>query len=79
MRQWYLHDTASNQRLGPMDTEAARNEATRNPGLLAWKEGMGDWLPVRKTTQLSITTTQAGAQFSVATEWIAISIRWTTI
>ena len=52
MRQWYLHDTASNQRLGPMDTEAARNEATRNPGLLAWKEGMGDWLPVRNIAEL---------------------------
>ena len=52
MSQWYLHDTASNQRLGPMDLDAARAEAARNPALLAWKDGMGDWLPVRNIAEL---------------------------
>ncbi len=35
MSQWYLHDSSSNKRLGPMDTDTARLEATRNPSLLA--------------------------------------------
>src|SRR5690606_42112048 len=52
MTQWYLHDPASNRRIGPMDTDSARAEATRNPGLLAWREGMGDWLPVRNIAEL---------------------------
>ena len=33
MSQWYLHDTASNNRLGPMDVDAARTQAARNPAL----------------------------------------------
>ena len=52
MSQWYLHDPASQQRLGPMDLDAARAQAARNPALLAWKEGMGDWLPVRNIAEL---------------------------
>ena len=52
MSQWHLHDTTSNQRLGPMDTDAARAAAARNPSLLAWKDGMGDWLPVRNIAEL---------------------------
>ena len=52
MSQWYLHDSSSNKRLGPMDTDTARLEATRNPSLLAWKEGMGDWLPARNIAEL---------------------------
>ena len=52
MSQWYLHDSASQQRLGPMDLDAARAQAARNPALLAWKEGMGDWLPARNIAEL---------------------------
>ena len=52
MTQWHLHDPAANQRRGPMDTDAARAQAARDPGLLAWKEGMGDWLPVRNIAEL---------------------------
>ena len=52
MSQWHLHDTASNTRLGPMDSDAARVEAARNPSLLAWKDGMGDWLPARNIAEL---------------------------
>lgn len=52
MSQWYLHDPASQQRLGPMDLDAARAQAARNPALLAWKEGMGDWLPARNIAEL---------------------------
>src|SRR5690606_238700 len=52
MSQWYLHDPASNQRQGPMDLDAARAAAARDPTLLAWKEGMGDWLPARNIAEL---------------------------
>ena len=52
MSQWHLHDPANNQRLGPMDVDAARAAAARNPSLLAWKDGMGDWLPVRNIAEL---------------------------
>ena len=52
MSQWFLHDPSANRRLGPMDADAARAEAARNPSLLAWKEGMGDWLPVRNIAEL---------------------------
>ena len=52
MSQWHLHDPASNNRLGPMDVDAARAQAARNPSLLAWKDGMGDWLPVRNIAEL---------------------------
>ena len=52
MNQWFLHDPSANRRLGPMDADAARVEAARNPSLLAWKEGMGDWLPVRNIAEL---------------------------
>lgn len=52
MSQWHLHDPASDQRLGPMDTDAARAQAGCNPDLLAWKEGMGDWLPARNIVEL---------------------------
>ena len=34
------------------DLHAARAEAARNPALLAWKDGMGDWLPVRNIAEL---------------------------
>jgi uncharacterized protein (TIGR00266 family) len=52
MSQWHLHDPSRDTRMGPMDTDAARTEAARNPRLLAWKEGMGDWLPVRNIAEL---------------------------
>ena len=52
MSLWYLHDTDSNTRLGPFDSDAARAEAARKPSLLAWREGMGDWLPVRNIAEL---------------------------
>lgn len=53
MSQWYLHNSATNTRLGPMDAGAARLEAAKNSALLAWKEGMGDWLPVRNISELT--------------------------
>lgn len=52
MSLWYLHDPAANRRLGPMETEAARAEVARMPGLLAWREGMADWLPARNIAEL---------------------------
>lgn len=57
MNPWYLHNPADNRRLGPLDDEAARAEAARNPALLAWREGMGDWLPARNIAEL---TAEAG-------------------
>jgi len=53
MSPWYLHNPADNRRLGPLDDEAARAEAARNPALLAWREGMGDWLPARNIAELT--------------------------
>jgi hypothetical protein len=63
MSQWHLHDTTSNQRLGPMDTDAARAAAARNPSLLAWKDGMGDWLPVRNADEIDYTIYGEDMQF----------------
>jgi len=56
MSQWYLHDQAGNRRLGPLDDDAARAEAARTPSLLAWREGMGGWLPVRSIAELVDST-----------------------
>ena len=53
MSLWYLHEPAANRRLGPMETEAARAEVARMPGLLAWREGMADWLPARSPLKRS--------------------------
>src|SRR5690606_22452028 len=62
MTTWYLHDPASKQRQGPMDADAARTQAARNPALLAWREGMGDWLPVNKIAELAAAS--AGAAYA---------------
>ncbi len=61
MHAWYLHDPARNLRLGPLDDDTARSEAARNPSLLAWREGMGDWLPVRSVAELGGGAASAGA------------------
>ena len=52
MNQWYLLEQAGNRRTGPLDDDAARAAAARDPSLLAWREGMGDWLPVRSIAEL---------------------------
>jgi len=52
MSQWYLFEQAGNRRTGPLDDDAARAAAARDPSLLAWREGMGDWLPVRSIAEL---------------------------
>ena len=61
MTTWYLHDPASKQRQGPMDADAARTQAARNPALLAWREGMGDWLPVNKSAELAAASAGAAS------------------
>lgn len=38
---------------GPMDTAGAREEARLHPDALAWKEGFGEWLPVRSLAELT--------------------------
>ncbi|KAF1712313.1 TIGR00266 family protein [Pseudoxanthomonas kalamensis DSM 18571] len=54
MSQWHFHDPASNQRLGPMDDDAARALAASKPGLLCWREGMGDWKAARAVPELGV-------------------------
>ncbi|MCD9028813.1 TIGR00266 family protein [Luteimonas sp. BDR2-5] len=61
MPDWYLHDPARNLRQGPLDDDSARGAASRNPSLLAWREGMSDWLPVRSIAELAGTTPGHGA------------------
>lgn len=53
MSQWYFFDTRSNQRIGPFDEAAARAQAQSNPSLLAWREGMREWQPVRDVAELA--------------------------
>lgn len=53
MSQWYLFDSRSNQRNGPFDEAAARAQAQANPALLAWREGMREWKPVRDIAEFA--------------------------
>jgi uncharacterized protein (TIGR00266 family) len=53
MTHWFFNLPGSPDRTGPLDEEAARSHAQRNPGALAWREGMREWKPVRELPELA--------------------------
>jgi len=50
MTQWYL--AYGNQRIGPLDQAQAAAQASANPNGLAWREGFGEWRPIREVGEL---------------------------
>ncbi|NII11428.1 TIGR00266 family protein [Oleiagrimonas sp. C23AA] len=53
MSQWYFSYTGD--RIGPMDDTQARDQATRRPDGLCWREGFSDWKPIRDVPELAST------------------------
>lgn len=45
MTQWYF-SYGNNERIGPLDDEAARAQARSRPDGYCWKEGFGEWRPI---------------------------------
>ncbi len=53
MSQWYFFDTQTKQRTGPFDEAVAIGIAQSNPAYLCWREGMGEWRPVREVGEFN--------------------------
>ncbi len=51
MTQWFFHDGDS--RVGPLDGQAALDYVRQHPDAFCWRNGMGEWLPVRAVADLS--------------------------
>lgn len=52
MSQWYFLTGAEQIRSGPFDDAAAQDFAARNPGALAWREGLAGWQPAASLAEL---------------------------
>lgn len=65
MPQWYF--TYGNQQYGPMDDAQARSWAAQNPNGHAWREGMAEWLPIPRITELASSPSAAPAAPASAT------------
>jgi hypothetical protein len=50
MTQWYF-SYGNNERIGPLDDEAARAQARSRPDGYCWKEGFGEWRPIHSVFQ----------------------------
>lgn len=51
MTQWFFHD--DEERVGPLDGQAALDYVRLHPGAFCWRQGMAEWLPVRTVAELS--------------------------
>ncbi|MFV3076280.1 TIGR00266 family protein [Niveispirillum fermenti] len=51
MTQWFFHD--GDQRVGPLDGQAALDFVRVHPDAFCWRNGMAEWLPVRAVGELS--------------------------
>ena len=52
MSQWYFLTGTEQTRSGPFDTTAAQDFTRRNPGALAWREGLAGWQPAASLADL---------------------------
>lgn len=53
MTQWYFVSARTQQRIGPMDDDAAQAHARANPDDQAWREGLSGWRPARSLPELA--------------------------
>jgi uncharacterized protein (TIGR00266 family) len=51
MTQWFFHTT--DRQVGPLEGTVAVDFAERNPEAYCWRQGFGEWLPVRAVGELS--------------------------
>ena len=51
MTQWFFHD--GDERVGPLDGQAALDYVRMHPEAFCWRQGMAEWLPVRAVGELS--------------------------
>jgi len=51
MTQWFFHD--DDDRVGPLDGQAALDYVRAHPDAFCWRNGMAEWLPVRAVAELS--------------------------
>ena len=56
MSLWYFHDTATQQRTGPLEGEAAQAWARSHPQQLCWREGLSGWQAVRSVPEFADAT-----------------------
>jgi uncharacterized protein (TIGR00266 family) len=59
MAQWYFSYGNNTDRIGPMDDDAAREQAKSRPDGYCWKEGFTEWLPIRGVSALGVGTSIA--------------------
>ncbi|KRE88519.1 hypothetical protein ASG87_07985 [Frateuria sp. Soil773] len=52
MAQWYFSYGKNTDRIGPLDDEAAREQARSRPDGYCWKEGYAEWKPIRSVAEL---------------------------
>lgn len=57
MAQWYFSYGNNTDRIGPLDDEAAREQARSRPDGYCWQEGFTEWLPIRGVSALGSTVT----------------------
>ena len=51
MSQWFL--SYDGQQQGPFDLAQAQALARRNPSGHCWRQGFGEWLPIRQVSELN--------------------------
>jgi uncharacterized protein (TIGR00266 family) len=54
MTQWYF-SYGNNERIGPLDDEAARAQARSRSDGYCWKEGFGEWRPIHSVFETAST------------------------
>lgn len=59
MAQWYFSYGKNTDRIGPLDDAAAREQARRQPDGYCWREGIGEWQPIRSVAELQAGLTSA--------------------
>ncbi|MEP7185456.1 MAG: TIGR00266 family protein [Rhodanobacter sp.] len=50
MTQWYFSYGKNTDRIGPLDDDAAKAQAQRQPDGYCWSEGFTEWKPIRSVT-----------------------------
>lgn len=53
MSQWFFVNSRSNERVGPLDPDAAVAHARQHPDDVCWREGLSGWQPVRSMPEFS--------------------------
>ena len=57
MKQWYFD--YDGKRIGPLDHEQAVSQAREKQNGMVWREGLPQWVPIRKVDELRVADSGA--------------------